>query len=165
MKSRLAIVIILIAVASVLLAREHRSEQSDRVAIERLHQLDLQTTLTDKADELARLWDNNAVRIQPGGSVEIGKAKIYADDKRWEEKTGRSKTLCYKSEIQDVRIAGEWAFEWGYFSYKDSSNPQPARGKVLRIMKRQADGSWKFTHVAAVPEKVGSAAPMSHPCE
>ena len=110
MKSYLAIVIILLAATAMLLAREHRSSQSDRAAIERLHQLDAQTTLTDKADELAKLWDNNAVRIQPGSPVEIGKSKIYADDKRWEEKTGRSKTLCYKSEIQDVQIAGDWAF-------------------------------------------------------
>ena len=164
MKSYLAIVIILLAATAMLLAREHRSAQSDRAAIERLHQLDAQTTLTDKADELAKLWDNNAVRIQPGSPVEIGRSKIYADDKRWEEKAGRSKALCYKSEIQDVQIAGDWAFEWGYFSYKNSSDPKPGRGKVLRIMKRQPDGSWKFTHVAAVPEKNDSAAPMSHPC-
>ena len=38
-------------------------------------------------------------------------------------------------EIKDVRIAGERAFEWGYISYKDSSNPKPMRGKVLRVMK------------------------------
>src|SRR5437868_5108444 len=165
MKSQLATIIVLIAVASVLLAREHRSQQSDRAAIERLHQLDLQTTLTDKADELAKLWDNNAVRIQPGSSVEVGKSKIYADDKRWEEKAGRSKTLCYKSEIQDVQIAGDWAFEWGYYSYKDSSDPKPGRGTVLRIMKRQPAGPWKFTHVAAGPEKDDAAATIAHPCE
>ena len=38
------------------------SQGGDRAGIERLHRLDVETTLTDKADELARLWDKDAVR-------------------------------------------------------------------------------------------------------
>jgi hypothetical protein len=62
-------------------------------------------------------------------------------------------------EIKDVRIAGERAFEWGYISYKDSSNPKPMRGKVLRVMKGQPDGSWKFARVIVFDENKESAAP------
>jgi ketosteroid isomerase-like protein len=143
---------------------ESPSEKADRIAIERLHRQDFEATLSDKADELAKLWDSEAVRIQPGRTAEIGKAEIYANDKRWEAKPDRPRTLCYKSEIKDVRIAGEWAFEWGYISYKDSSNPKPMRGKVLRVMKRQSDGSWKFARVIVFDEHHESAAPMSNPC-
>jgi ketosteroid isomerase-like protein len=143
---------------------ESRSEEADRIAIERLHRQDIEATLSDKADELAKLWDSEAVRIQPGRPAEIGKAEIYANDKRWEAQPDRPRTLCYKSEIKDVRIAGEWAFEWGYISYKDSSNPKPMRGKVLRVMKRQPDGSWKFARVIVFDEHNESAAPMSNPC-
>src|SRR5258707_10907792 len=119
---------------------ESSSEKADRIGIERLH---VEATLSDKADELAKLWDSEAVRIQPGRSAEIGKAEIYANDKRWEAKPDRPRMLCYKSEIKDVRIAGEWAFEWGYISHKDSSNPKAMRGEMLRLMKHQTDGSWK----------------------
>jgi len=56
------------------------SEEADRIAIERLHRQDVEATLSDKADELAKLWDSEAVRIQPGRPAEIGKAKIYAND-------------------------------------------------------------------------------------
>ena len=143
---------------------ESRSEEGDRIAIERLHRQDIEATLSDKADELAKLWDSEAVRIQPGRPAEIGKTEIYANDKHWEAKPDRGRTLCYKSEIKDVRIAGEWAFEWGYISYKDSSNPKPMRGKVLRVMKRQPDGSWKFARVIVFNENKESAAPMSDPC-
>ena len=152
--------------AITLWARESGAEQQARAAIERLHQLDLQTTLTDNADELAKLWDSDAVRIQPGAAAEVSKAVIYADDKRWQATNhGKVRTLCYNAEIKDLQIAGDWAFEWGYFSYKDSANPRPARGKVLRVIKRQPDGSWKFARVIGFPEKLESAAPMSHPCE
>jgi len=143
---------------------ESSSEEADRIAIERLHRQDVEATLSDKADELAKLWDTEAVRIQPGRPAEIGKVEIYANDKRWEAKPDRPRTLCYKSDIKDVRIAGEWAFEWGYISYKDSSNPKPMRGKVLRVMKRQPDGSWKFSRVIVFDEKNETAAPISNPC-
>lgn len=145
-------------------AKQDESEK-ERAAIEQLHRLDVQTTLTDKADELAKLWDKDAVRIQPGSPPEITKAVIYANDKRWESSNRTSKTLCYKTEIQDLQIAGDWAFEWGYFSYRNSSEAKPGRGKVMRVMKRQPDRSWKFTRVMGFPEKVESAAPLSHPCE
>lgn len=82
------------------------SAEKDRMAIERLHQLDVETTLTDKADELARLWDTDAVRIQPDGPAEVGKAVIYADDKRWEASKGGEKTLCYRTEMQDADRRG-----------------------------------------------------------
>ena len=104
-------------------AKQHTPDK-DRAAIETLHRLDVQTTLTDKADELAKLWDADAVRIQPGSPAEVTKAVIYANDKRWEAGNKNSKTLCYKTEIQDIQIAGEWAFEWGYFSYRKLGGTQ-----------------------------------------
>ena len=146
-------------------AYQNNSAEQARIGIDQLHQLDVEATLSDKADELAKLWDSEAVRIQPGRAAEVGKAVIHANDKRWEASADRAKTLCYKSEIKDVQIVGDWAFEWGYFSYKDSSNPKLMRGKVLRVMKRQTDGSWKFARVMGYSEKLDSAAPMSNPCE
>jgi hypothetical protein len=147
-----------------LLAYENGSAQKARTAIERLHQQDVEATLSGKADDFAKLWDSEAVRIGSGGPAEIGKAVIYADDKR-EENSGGGQSLCYRSEIKDLQIAGDWAFEWGYFSYKESANAKPGRGKVLRVLKIQPDGSWKFARVMVLTEKLESAAPMSHPCE
>jgi ketosteroid isomerase-like protein len=144
---------------------ENPSAEADRIGIERLHRQDIEATLSDKADELAKLWDNEAVRIQPGTPAEVGKATIFANDRRWEAKSDRPRTLCYKPEIQDVQVAGDWAFEWGYMSYKDSSTPRAMRGKVMRVMKRQSDGSWKFARVIVFDEKNESAAPMSDPCK
>ena len=85
---------------------------------------------------------------------------ISADDKRWETtKTGQS--LSYKPDIKDLQIAGDWAFEWGYFdaSYKESANAAPlaVRGKQLRILKRQQDGSWRFARVMSVIDSRGPA--------
>jgi ketosteroid isomerase-like protein len=146
------------------LAQQRGSGQQDRAGIERLHQQDVDATLSDRADQLATLWDNEAVRIGPGRPPEVGKAVIYADDKRWEQSKDRGKTVCYRSEIKDLQIAGDWAVEWGYFSFKDSGDPKAGRGKVLRVIRRQASGSWKFARVVVVPEEDEAAAPMSYPC-
>jgi len=146
-------------------AHENGSAQQARTGIERLHQQDVEATLSGKADDFAKLWDNEAVRILQGGPAEIGKAAIYADDKREEANGNGGRTLCYKSEIKDLQIAGDWAFEWGYFSYKESANAKPGQGKVLRVLRLQADGSWKFARVMVFMEKLESAAPMSHPCK
>lgn len=141
--------------------QEHASAQRDKIAhdriahdrigIERLHQQDVEATLSDKADDLAKLWDNEAVRLEQGDQAEVGKAVIYADDKRWQAKSAGSHTLYYKPEIKDLQMAGDWAFEWGYFdtAYKESANAKPVtlRGKQLRILKRQPDGSGKFARV------------------
>jgi ketosteroid isomerase-like protein len=141
------------------------SAQQVRGPIEQLHRQDVDATLSGKADAFAKLWDNQAVRLQPGSPAEIGKAAIYADDKREETNSNAGRTLCYQPEIKDLQIAGDWAFEWGYFSYKESANAKPGRGKVLRVLKRQPDGSWKFTHVMSFTEELESAAPIAHPCE
>src|SRR5215472_19233143 len=109
------------AVGTALMARENRTVEQDRAGIERLHQQDLAATLSDKADELANLWDNDAVRIQPGRPAEVSKAVIYANDKRWEASKGDHKMLCGRMEIQDLQIAGDWAFEWANFSYKEKT--------------------------------------------
>jgi len=154
-----------LAAANGTLTSKRSSEDAARIGIDRLHQQDVEATLTDKADELGKLWDTEAVRIEPGRPAEIGKGEIYANDKRWEAKPDRPRTLCYKSEIKDIQIAGDWAFEWGYFSYQDSSDPKPMRGKVLRVMKRQPDASWKFARVIVFNEDKESGAPMSDPCQ
>jgi ketosteroid isomerase-like protein len=174
MKCRFSSPFILISAAVCLLAasagakwmaREDRSADEARAEIERLHQQDVQATFSGKADDLSKLWDDQAVRISPGVPAEIGKAAIYAGDKRDEANGFVGHTVCYNPEIKDLQIAGDWAFEWGYFSYRGRGDRKPGRGKVLRVIKRQPDGSWKFARVIDFPEELPSAAPMSHPCE
>ncbi len=138
----------------------------DLAGVEQLHRLDSLATLSDNADELVKLWDDRAVRIQAGRPAEVGKATIYEDDRRWEASPGRERSVCYDMEIQDLQFAGDWAFEWAYGSYETATSHGKViqRGKVMRIMRRQRDGSWKFTHVIGLADTIPSAAPVKHPC-
>src|SRR5215472_7020526 len=146
----------------------HPSAEQDMAWIERLHQQDKEATLEDSADQLAKLWDKDAVRFLTDRPAEIGAAVIYADDKQWEMSSGRERTLCYDMEIQDIQIAGDWAFEWGYFLYKTADPADKISiqyGKLLRVMKRQSDGTWRFARVMGLPDTSASAVVLKHPCQ
>src|SRR5215468_1855811 len=146
----------------------HPSVKQDMAGIERLHEQDKEATLSDSADQLAKLWDKDAVRFLVNRPAEIGAAVIYADDKQWEMSSGRERTLCYDMEVQDIQIAGDWAFEWGYGSIKTAKAPSEGSvqyGKVMRVMKRQSDGTWRFARVMGLLDSSASAVVLKHPCQ
>ena len=143
------------------------SVEQDLAGIERLHEQDKEATLSDSADQLAKLWDKDAVRFLADRPAEIGAAVIYADDKQWELSSGRERSLCYDLEIQDIQIAGDWAFEWGYGSYKIAKGGKESvqYGKLMRVMRKQSDGTWRFARVTALPATSASAVVLKHPCQ
>ena len=89
--------------------------------------------------------------VLPGGLAEVSKATIYANDKKQKTEHPGAKMLSYAPEIKDVQIKDGWAYEWGYFngSYQASASEQAQsfRGKLLRVLRKQSDGSWKFDRV------------------
>ena len=166
--SNLFVIAMLMAGASSTPRASHSSVEQDLVGIERLHEQDKEATLSDSADQLAKLWDKDAVRFLVNRPAEIGAAVIYADDKQWEMSSGRERTLCYDMEVQDIQIAGDWAFEWGYGSIKTAKAPNKVSiqyGKVMRVMKRQSDGTWRFARVMGLLDPSASAVVLKHPCQ
>ena len=109
----------------------------------------------------------DAVRLLEGRPAEIGAAVIDADDKQWEMSSGRERSLCYDYEIQDVQIAGDWAFERGYFSGKASKSGKVSifYGEGMRAMKRQTDGTWRFARVMSLLAPSASAVVLKHRCQ
>ena len=140
--------------------------QQDLRGIERLHRQDSIATLSDDADQLAKLWDKDGVRFPTARPTEIGAAVIYADDKRWQVSSGRENTLCYDFEVQDIQFAADWAFEWGYGSLKTARGGKASieYAKVMRVMKRQSDGTWRFARVMALRAPSAAGVVLKHPC-
>ena len=127
-----------------------RSHTHDLSAIEKLHQQDIAATLAGDPQALAKLWADDAVRLEPG-AAEVGKGIIVEHDTETMKSNGEMRILSYAPEIRDVKIVDGWAFEWGFFSssYRDHPNSpvKTFRGKLLRVLERQRDGSWKFARV------------------
>ena len=164
---KLLVVTMLVAGTGIALSANHSSRKQDLIGIERLHEQDKEATLSDSADQLAKLWDKEAIRFPADRPAEIGAAVIYADDKEWEKSSGRERTLCYDMEVQDIQIAGDWAFEWGYFSGKiaKGDNVSILYGKGMRVMRKQSDGTWRFARVMSLLAPSPSAVVLEHPCQ
>jgi len=66
------------------------------------------------------------------------------------------KVVKYAPDIHDIEVAGNVAYEWGYSDAvqkrSDQQGTESLRAKLLRVMKRQPDGSWKFTRVVWLPD-------------
>jgi uncharacterized protein (TIGR02246 family) len=136
-----------------------------RAAIEKLHQQDIAATLSRDPKALGELWDNDAVVMEPGSPAFVGKAQISAENAKEFSKHPEVRILSYRPDFRDLQICGDWAFEWGTFTgtYRASPNAptETLNAKLLRIMKRQADGSWKFSRVmwnTSEPERPSAGA-------
>jgi ketosteroid isomerase-like protein len=128
--------------------------QQDREAIERLHRQIIEATLSGQADQITALWDFDGVRLTSGGPPEIGKAMIDADNKADRAAHPAWKTIRYQPEVKDLQVSGDWAFEWGAFEtahQESATSTQVAlHGQFLRVLKRQADGSWKIARLMLI---------------
>jgi uncharacterized protein (TIGR02246 family) len=127
------------------------ANNADRQGIERLHQQDVNATLARDPQALADLFADDAVLLEPGAPAVLGKPAILAENKKDSVKHPNTKIVSYKPEIKDLQIVDGWAFEWDTFeaSYKESEKAEGKsfRGKALRILQKQPDGSWKFARV------------------
>jgi len=122
--------------------------------IEKLHRLDERITLLDDPKALQQEWTDDAVRLEPEGPVDVGKAAIYASDARSFANAPGSEIVSYKSDTRDVRVVDDWTFEWGLFDagFREAANKpvEEVHGKLLRVLQREQDGEWKFSRVMVV---------------
>jgi uncharacterized protein (TIGR02246 family) len=124
--------------------------------IEKLHQDDVAATLTRDLDALTALWDQDGVLLQPGQPPIIGKTAFREFLKQTFAQSASSKVLKYAPQIQNVQVEGRIAYEWGFFdsTVRSSEDEQPMnfRARFVRILRRQPDGSWKFSRVMWAPD-------------
>ena len=120
----------------------------DMAEIEKLHRQDIAATLSRDTAALTELWTDDAVRLGQGDSDDIGKAAIRATNERQKAATPELRVLSYVPETKELTITDDgWAFEWRYYtaSYVESQGGEVKhiRGKVLLVLKKLPDGSWK----------------------
>jgi ketosteroid isomerase-like protein len=124
--------------------------------IQRLHDADRAATLSGDPNALEKLWTLDAWRAEPGNPAEIGLATIHAHDVQGASaRRPGTGILDYRATITDLRVFGDVAIERGYFDVSVRREPNGApihfRANLLRVLRRQSDGSWRFSHVAWNP--------------
>ena len=137
-------------------AKAVAGQEKEMAAIEKFLKQDIAATLSQDQTALAELWTNDAVRLGPGAPVDIGREAIRATNERNKAARPGLRVISYEPEMKDVTITGDWAFYWGYFTarYVESAGGEekPIRAKVLAVLRKQPDGSWKCARGMSTPE-------------
>jgi uncharacterized protein (TIGR02246 family) len=120
------------------------SVENDLRAIEALNQRDMQAALAGDAATMMSQWTHDIVLLQPAGPIMRGRDAI-AEGFRGVENPG---IVEYALDILEVKVVGDHAFQWGTYHYgvRPRAGDEIVRtsGKIMRILQRQPDGSWKI---------------------
>ena len=98
----------------------------------------------DTSAAVALVMDD-AVDLPPNRPAVVGKEAIrsfvQSDFDRF--------TWDFTDEIVEIEVSGDLAVMWTNYSLtltpKDGGEPVESSGKWLKVLKRQSDGSWKFS--------------------
>ena len=127
------------------------ANSSDDVSAQAIHDLNRRFLDAgrhmDNAAVMA-LWTDDAVDLLPGMRPLVGKTAIAAWLDGVTAQMHDYKLTAYDIDFQELKISGDWAFEWGISKEtvippnggKAVDNP----GKILLILHRDTDGQWKF---------------------
>lgn len=123
------------------------SDQKKLAEIERLHQTDREASIKGDFATLITLMTDDCVLLPPDRPPIAGKDAIqkYFDEQK---KLLRGIEIKeYTHDFQEIKICGNGAYEWGYFSntakLSDGEELIKVSGKIFRILELQNDGSWK----------------------
>jgi uncharacterized protein (TIGR02246 family) len=121
--------------------------ENDLRAIEAINQRDVQFALANDSARMMSQWTDDFVLLPAAGPIMRGRSQI-ADAFRGVE---TPEIVEYVLDIQEVKILGDHAYQWGTYSYgmRPRAGGQTVRtsGKLMRILQRQPDGAWKMYRV------------------
>ena len=125
---------------------------TDRAGIEKLRKTDIDATLAQDPSALTALWSDDGVNLQsPAGPV-VGLKALNEFYAKFRTDHPEFKVLKYSPEFKDLQIVDGWAIESvdanGTFKMRAKDDPVTVQQKLLRLLKRQSDGSWKFALVS-----------------
>jgi len=141
----LALVLVPLALSACASKKDGMS--ADMKAINALHQQDMEASKKWDVDTLASLWTDDIVTLSQGEPPLIGKDANRNSILRLREASRDLQVADYILSFNEVKIAGDWAFEWGTYSGTvkpvDGGEAVRTTGKVMRVLKKDPDGSWK----------------------
>ena len=119
----------------------------DLARIDALHRADMEAARRVDYDALRSLLSDDAAVLPPGGRMLRGRAALDASFARMATVKPTTEVLEYRFEWHEVRVCGDYAFEWGYIvgreRHLETGEETAERYHVMRVLQRQLDGDWK----------------------
>src|SRR5215470_7372277 len=94
------------------LLQQRYTYKADIAAIEKLHQEDIDATLTQDPKRLIDLWAEDAVAFYPGSPPVVGKQAIRAHNEKFHAQYPSLKVLSYTSKYKNLQVEDGLACEW-----------------------------------------------------
>ena len=121
-------------------------DDSDLKAIEALHRKDVEASKAGDFEALRTLIDDDGVLLPPGASLQRGREGLDDAFRAMQAQHRRVEVLEYEQHFEEVVVLGDYAFEWGIMTGSQRYEGQVSSGRyhLMRILKKQPDGSWKI---------------------
>ncbi len=129
-------------------AEQQQQLEEDKEAIEKLHDDDIKASLALDVPALEALWTDDIVIMPPGSKAVVGREANAARLEASVAKLKEVEVMAFDEQWQEIRIQGDWAYEYGTMS----GRMKPFSGgaeisyqlNVMRVLSRQPDGSWRI---------------------
>jgi ketosteroid isomerase-like protein len=137
-------------------ARTFASETSDadgadRAGVEKLRRADIDATLTQEPSALSTLWSDDGVNLQTPGVPTVGISALTEFHEKFRFEHPEFRVLKYSPEFKNLQFVEGWAIEVivanATFQMSAKDDPVTVQRQLVRVLKRQSDGSWKFALV------------------
>ena len=116
-------------------------------SIEALNQHEVDAVLSSDVDALISQWTDDFVLITQG-SIVRGRGANAEMLEPARAMASQLEPLEHVLDFEETIVSGDYAFQWSTF--RSSSRARASgevfsgSGKLMRILQRQADGSWKM---------------------
>ncbi|NIM91649.1 MAG: DUF4440 domain-containing protein [Candidatus Aminicenantes bacterium] len=128
-------------------SKKSQNDQEALAGIEELHRRDIAASKARDYETLLSLWTDNGVLLLPGRKPIVGKEALKAYTDEQTEISRTYKITKYEHRWEEIKVIGDWAFEWGFYEAEaemiKGGEIIRDQGKLLRILRKQKDGSWK----------------------
>jgi len=118
--------------------------EADIAAIKNLREQYMVSQDAGDAEGCVSHWIDDGVLMPPNEPSVVGKEALFP----WYQSAFEHVKLDFTISYEQIDVAGDWGFARGkykgYIIPKPEGEPIPDKGKLLEILKRQPDGSWKF---------------------
>ena len=124
------------------------SLENDLRAIQALNQRHIEAALSSDIETVMSLWSDDFTVIPPVGPIVRGGRANAEIVQKGREQIHAFEPLEHVEDFEEIKVVGDYAFEWG--TYRGTSRPRAggdpvsSGGKLLRILQRHPDGSWKM---------------------
>ena len=150
--------LLLVLAAAVACASGSSDPEEDLRAIEALNQHDIDAVLSSDFDALISQWTEDFVVISPSAVVR-GRSANAALMEGARAMADQLEPVEHVLDFEETIVAGDYAFQWGTFRSssrsRESGEVFSGGGKLMRILQRQADGSWKMHRTMTVGDPGG----------